>query len=94
LLHGWKQSGGDLRGALAAYNSGNPGSAIGRKYGASVFRQADVAVPAIPSGKLAQWASSDPTNMGALPPVRPVLTWTPQASPLAPKGDGIEVALR
>lgn len=90
LMEGWMRS-GDLRATLSAYNTGQLHSPVGMAYGEKVFGKAGVVVPAIPGGKLAQWASSDPANIGALPPVRPVITWTPQASPLAPKGDGLAV---
>ena len=91
LLRGWKQSGGDLRAALSAYNTGNTGSSAGEKYAARVFGQAGVMVPAIPGGKLENWALADSgsTTGSSLPPVRPVITWTPQASPLAPSGGGL-----
>ena len=92
LLRGWKQSGGDLRGALAAYNTGNTGSAVGAQYAAQVFGQAGVIVPAIPGGKLANWALADDAQaqtVSGLPPIRPVITWTPQASPLAPRSGGL-----
>jgi type IV secretion system protein VirB1 len=89
LLEGWTRS-GDLGGTLSAYNTGKLSSPVGAAYGAKVFSKAGVTVPAIPGGQMAQWA----TVGSALPPVRPVVTWTPQASPLAPQGDGLEVALR
>ena len=96
LLRGWKESGGDLRGALAAYNTGNAASAIGQKYAARVFGQAGVTVPAIPGGKLARWAFADSgvATGSSLPPVRPKITWTPQASPLSPSAGALAVALR
>ncbi|MDE2175492.1 MAG: lytic transglycosylase domain-containing protein [Betaproteobacteria bacterium] len=90
LMEGWKRS-GDLRAALSVYNTGKRHSPVGMAYGEKVFGKAGVVVPAIPGGQLAQWASSDSTNMSALPPVRPVITWTPQASPLAPQGGGLAV---
>ena len=90
LMEGWMRS-GDLRATLSAYNTGKLRGAVGMAYGEKVFGKAGVVVPAIPGGKLAQWASSDPANIGALPPVRPVITWTPQASPLAPQGGGLAV---
>ena len=86
LMDGWKRS-GSLRGALSAYNTGKINSSVGAVYGAKVFEKAGVVVPAIAGGKLASWAAGG----AALPPVRPVITWTPQASPLAPKGGGLEV---
>ena len=97
LLRGWKQSRGDLRGALAAYNTGNTGSSVGAKYAASVYSKAGVVVPAIPGGTLARWALADagkwfvkPAQAAELPPVRAVVTWTPQASPLSPKFGGLK----
>lgn len=97
LLRGWKQSGGDLSGALAAYNTGNTGSSVGAKYAASVYSKAGVVVPAIPGGTLARWALADagkwfvkPAQAAELPPVRAVVTWTPQASPLSPKFGGLK----
>ena len=93
LLSGWKQSGGDLRGALSAYNTGKASGAVGASYGAGVYAKAGVVVPAIPGGKLARWAAEQTfASQAALPPVRPVVTWTPQASPLAPQGTGLAVA--
>ena len=91
LLRDWKQSGGDLRGALAAYNTGNTGSTTGKKYAARVFGQAGVVVPAIPGGQLANWtlADSGSATGGSLPPVRAVVIWTPQASPLSPRSGGL-----
>jgi len=89
LIEGWKRS-GDLRATLSAYNTGRVDSPAGMAYGEQVFGKAGVVVPAIPGGRVAPWA----TDGAALPPVRPVLTWTPQASPLEPKGDGLEVALQ
>ncbi|CDW92602.1 MULTISPECIES: lytic transglycosylase domain-containing protein [Thiomonas] len=84
LLEGWSRS-GDLRSTLSAYNTGKLSSPVGMAYGEKVFGKAGVVVPAIPGGQIASWA----TVGAALPPVRPVVTWTPQASPLAPKGDGL-----
>ncbi|CAZ88956.1 putative Lytic transglycosylase [Thiomonas arsenitoxydans] len=90
LMEEWKRS-GDLRATLSAYNTGklrsNP---MGATYGARVYEKAGVVVPAIPGGRLAQWV----TDGAALPPLRPVVAWTPKASPLTPKGGGLEVALR
>ena len=97
LLRGWKQSGGNLRGALAAYNTGNTGSVVGAQYAAKVFGQAGVIVPAIPGGKLANWTFAGGLTrqaVGGLPPVRPKITWTPQASPLTPSAGTLAVALR
>ncbi len=92
LLSGWRQSGGDLRGALSAYNTGKASSAVGANYGAGVYAKAGVVVPAIPGGKLARWTTEQAfASQAALPPVRPVVTWTPQASPLAPQGTGLAV---
>lgn len=86
LLEGWQRS-GDLRATLSAYNTGRLSSPVGAKYGVSVYGKAGVTVPAIPGGQMAQWAT---VGAGAaLPPVQPVVTWTPQASPLAPNGGGL-----
>ena len=84
LLEGWTRS-GDLCATLSAYNTGHPGGPVGMAYGKKVFEKAGVTVPAIPGGRMAPWAAVG----AALPPVRPVVTWTPQASPLAPTGDGL-----
>ncbi len=86
LMEGWKRS-GSLRGALSAYNTGKIRSAVGMAYGEKVFGKAGVVVPAIPGGRVASWAAGG----AALPPVRPVITWTPAASPLAPEGGGLAV---
>lgn len=97
LLRGWKQSRGDLRGALAAYNTGNTGSVVGAQYAAKVFGQAGVIVPAIPGGKLANWifaAGATRQAVDGLPPVRPEIIWKPQASPLSPQAGALAVALR
>ncbi|MDA8095278.1 MAG: lytic transglycosylase domain-containing protein [Betaproteobacteria bacterium] len=84
LLRAWSQSGGSLRGTLSAYNTGKTTGILGARYSASVYAQVDVAVPAIPGGKMPQWVTGS-----RLPPIRPVITWTPQASPLAPSARGI-----
>ena len=84
LMEGWARS-GNLRATLSAYNTGRLRSPVGMAYGEKVFGKAGVVVPAIPGGQIASWA----TVGAALPPVRPVVTWTPQASPLAPTGDGL-----
>lgn len=95
LLRGWKQSGGDLRAALSAYNTGNTGSAVGAGYAAQVFWQAGVIVPAIPGGRLANWSLTGAEQTGSpLPPIQAVITWTPQASPLSPQAGALAVALR
>ncbi len=90
LMEGWMRS-GDLRATLSAYNTGQLHSPVGMAYGEKVFGKAGVkagvVVPAIPGGRLSQWV----TDSAALPPVRPVITWTPQASPLAPEGGGLAV---
>ncbi|MDE2252658.1 MAG: lytic transglycosylase domain-containing protein [Betaproteobacteria bacterium] len=97
LLRGWKQSGGDLRGVLAAYNTGSAGSSLGEKYATSVYSKAGVIVPAIPGGTIAKWALADagkwfvePAQAAELPPVRGVVTWTPQSSPLSPQTGGLK----
>ena len=87
LMEGWMRS-GDLRATLSAYNTGQLHSPVGMAYGENVFGKAGIVVPAIPGGQIASWA----TVGAALPPVRPVITWTPQASPLAPKGDGLKAS--
>jgi len=84
LLEGWKRS-ADLRATLSAYNTGQLASPVGAKYGAQVYSKAGVTVPAIPGGRMAQWTAAG----AALPPVKPMLSWTPQASPLTPKGNGL-----
>ena len=96
LLRGWSQSRGNLRAALSAYNTGNTGSAVGAKYAAQVFGMAGVIVPAIPGGKLASWSFADSagTPDRSSPPVRAVVTWTPQASSLSPQAGALAVALR
>ncbi|MBN8744560.1 MAG: lytic transglycosylase domain-containing protein [Thiomonas arsenitoxydans] len=91
LLDGWKRS-GDLRATLSAYNTGKLDGSTGAGYGASVFDKAGVTVPAIPGGKMARWAvSTADATVTVLPPVRPVVTWTPQASPLSPNCGGLAV---
>ena len=86
LLGAWSQSGGSLRGALSAYNTGNTTGIAGARYSARVYAQAGVVVPAIPGGRLARWAMNGvPVPRPDLPPIRPRITWTPQASPLAPR---------
>ncbi|MHB1669039.1 lytic transglycosylase domain-containing protein [Thiomonas sp.] len=95
LLSGWRQSGGDLRGALSVYNTGKASGPVGANYGAGVYAKAGVVVPAIPGGRLASWVSNaimTPAVAADLPPVRPVVTWTPQASPLSPVGGGLAAA--
>lgn len=90
LLGAWSQSGGSLRGALSAYNTGNTTGIAGARYSARVYAQAGVVVPAVPGGRLARWAvDSVPAPRPDLPPIQPRITWTPQASPLAPKGSGM-----
>ena len=92
LLGAWSQSGGSLRGALSAYNTGNTTGIAGARYSARVYAQAGVVVPAIPGGRLARWAMNGvPVPRPDLPPIRPRVTWTPQASPLAPNAAGLKV---
>lgn len=92
LLRAWSQSGGSLRGALSAYNTGNTTGIAGARYSARVYAQAGVVVPAIPGGRLARWAVDGvPVPRPGLPPVRPRITWTPQGSPLAPNGIGLNI---
>ncbi len=91
LLRAWSQSGGSLRGALSAYNTGNTTGTAGARYSAQVYAQAGVLVPAIPGGRMARWAVDGvPAPRPDLPPIRPRITWTPKASPLTPKADGLE----
>lgn len=81
----WDQSGHDLRGALAAYNTGKTATPVGVHYSTQVFAQAGVQVPAIPGGKMASWVNQNPAWIpSTLPPVRPEIKWTPAASPLQP----------
>ena len=79
LLSARTQSGGDLQGALSAYNTGNTHGLSGARYSASVFEKAGV--PGIPGGHMAKWAvasqSSESGTHTAL---------TPQTSPLTPQG--------
>jgi len=90
LKSAWEQSGHDLRGTLAAYNTGKTTTPIGVHYSAQVFAAAGVkvpTVPAIPGGTMAKWtANTSEWLPSALPPIRPVVTWTPAASPLKPNG--------
>ena len=91
LLRAWSQSAGSLRGALSAYNTGNATGIVGARYSARVYAQAGVVIPAIPGGRLARWAVDGvPASRPDLPPVRPRITWTPQASPLAPRANGLK----
>ena len=85
----WEQSGHDLRGALAAYNTGKTTTPVGVHYSAQVFARAGVKVPEIPGGKMPPWVTSPGWNPSPLPPIRPVITWTPAASPLKPNGSGL-----
>ena len=80
LLDGWGRA-GTLMGMLSAYNTGQVASTRGADYGAGVYAQAGTIVPSIPGGRMARWALAS----SSLPPVRPTITWAPQASPLAPK---------
>jgi type IV secretion system protein VirB1 len=90
LLRAWSQSGGSLRGALSAYNTGNTTGIAGARYSARVYAQAGVVVPTIPGGRMARWAEGGgPVPRPDFPPVRPRITWTPQASPLNPKAGGM-----
>uniref|UniRef100_E6PP58 Putative Lytic transglycosylase n=1 Tax=mine drainage metagenome TaxID=410659 RepID=E6PP58_9ZZZZ len=96
LLAGWQQSGGDLRAALSSYNTGTATSPAGAHYSAKVYAQAGVSIPTIPGGKLAPWALAGAWPAGAahgtvLPTFRPPITWTPQASPLTPSAQGLDV---
>jgi type IV secretion system protein VirB1 len=86
LKMAWEQSGHDLRGTLAAYNTGKPGSAVGARYSEQVFVHAGIELPAIPGGKMAKWVNHKSSWVPSiLPPIRPTMTtWTPAASPLKP----------
>ena len=80
------------KGAGQAYNTGNTTGIAGARYSARVYAQAGVVVPAIPGGRLARWAMNGvPVPRPDLPPIRPRITWTPQASPLAPNGIGLNI---
>ena len=85
----WEQSDHDLRGALAAYNTGKTATSVGVHYSAQVFARAGVKVPEIPGGTMPSWVNHSGWNPSTLPPVRPVMTWTPAASPLKPNGGGL-----
>ena len=85
----WEQSGHDLRSALAAYNTGKTATPVGAHYSAQVFARAGVKVPEIPGGKMPPWVNRSFWNPSNLPPVRPIITWTPAASPLQPDGTGL-----
>lgn len=85
----WEQSGHDLRSALAAYNTGRTATPAGAHYSAQVFAKAGVKVPEIPGGKMPPWVNHPLWNPPDLPPVRPVITWTPAASPLKPNSNGL-----
>ncbi|WP_035418012.1 lytic transglycosylase domain-containing protein [Ferrovum myxofaciens] len=88
LKTAWEQSGHDLRGALAAYNTGKTTSSVGAHYSAEVFAKAGIKVPEIPGGKMASWVTQNPARIPTtLPPIRAVVTWTPAASPLQPRTD-------
>ena len=90
LLAAWRQSGHDLPSALAAYNTGETTTTIGKRYSAQVFTNAGVKVPAIPGGTLAHWATHDQAWIpSTLSPVRLKMTWTPAASPLHPNHEGM-----
>jgi type IV secretion system protein VirB1 len=90
LKTAWKQSGHELRGTLSAYNTGKTESLVGAQYSKLVFAHAGVDVPGIPGGKMSIWANHDISwTPSTLPPIRPVITWIPAASPLRPAGDGL-----
>lgn len=78
LLEAWQRT-GSLPAALAAYNTGTSAGRRGAAYAAAVYSRAGAAVPSIENGRMARWAIG-----ASLPPVKPVITWTPQASPLKP----------
>ncbi|MGO9443272.1 MAG: lytic transglycosylase domain-containing protein [Thiobacillaceae bacterium] len=90
LMSAWTKAGGNLGGALQAYNTGRP---IGGNYALNVYRQAGVIIPPIPGGRLATWTRKNIAEGGSLdldarvslPPVRLKMEWTPEASPLQPR---------
>jgi type IV secretion system protein VirB1 len=90
LLSAWNKTGENLGSILQTYNTGKPN---GVNYALNVYRQAGVAIPAIPGGRLANWANESMTGGGSvdhdvkyeLPPVRLKMEWTPEASPLQPR---------
>ncbi|BAP88339.1 putative Lytic transglycosylase [Burkholderiales bacterium GJ-E10] len=86
LLDAWQRS-GSLPSALSAYNTGTGAGSRGAAYAAAVYSQAGVSVPAIANGRMAKWAAAS----ASLPPVKPVITWTPQASPLTPNAGDLGV---
>ena len=79
LMSAWAQSGGNLQGAVSAYNTGHTRGPSGAQYGTGVLQKAGV--PSIPGGHLARWAMTTQNQGEASPSV-----WTPQSSPLTPKG--------
>ena len=86
----WQQSGHDLRRTLAAYNTGKTDSSVGAHYSAKVFSNAGVLVPEIPGGQMAAWTKHELSwAPSRLPAIRPILTWTPAASPLNPISNGL-----
>ncbi len=90
LKTAWEKSGHELRGALAAYNTGKTTTPTGSQYSAQVFAKAGIKVPAISGGAMAKWATQNSAwTSSTLPPVHPKITWTPAASPLQPSGDGM-----
>jgi len=88
LLEDWRRSGGDLRATLALYHTGCgrdcPGVQrhLGATYSSSVYAQAGVTVPAIPTGQLAQWAQEPP--VAAAPRSKATATASPERSALTP----------
>lgn len=96
LKEGFQRAGGNLAGALSAYNTGKTTSSVGAKYADSVYRQAGAGpvVPAIPGGTLAPWVTRSPAGQAfdlpgaGLPPARVIVIPSPAASPFSPAGGG------
>lgn len=91
LKEGYQRSGGDLAGALSAYNTGKINSRVGASYAGSVFRHAgaEPIVPEIPGGKMAPWVSraGGMTLPGAgLPAGKAIVVQPPEQSSLQPAG--------
>ncbi len=90
LVAAWNQSGHNLRGALAAYNTGKPSSPVGTHYSTQVFAKAGVKVPEIPDGQMSAWTNQESLWIRPnLTAIKPVVTWVPAASPLKPTGDAL-----
>ena len=96
LGRGWRQSAGDLVGALSAYNTGNTTGGVGLRYGSEVFAKAGVSpapvavVPAIPGWRLAKWvAGRDLLATGERGATAPLPMVTPQDSSLQGNDAGL-----